>query len=97
MWICFLIGGEISEKRRKVGEDYKEFGGEDWDSRKKHKKGKKLLRKNNEAEDDWGSLSSDGISGKLPRRVNKITLKVVHSAIFRMKDILMIIYYLYVF
>lgn len=43
---------------------------------KKNKKKKKMERKANETVDDLGSLFGDGISGKLPRYANKITLKV---------------------
>ncbi|KAK7345187.1 hypothetical protein VNO77_15745 [Canavalia gladiata] len=70
----FPRGGEISVTRRN---DYDEFGAEDH-SRKTKKKGRKektAWSKSNEPIDDWGSLSGDGITGKLPRRVNKITVK----------------------
>ncbi|KAK7392757.1 hypothetical protein VNO78_21204 [Psophocarpus tetragonolobus] len=66
----FPRGGEFSAKRRN---SYDEF--DDEGHSKKHKKGKNKSSKSDEATDDWGSLSGDGITGKLPRRVNKITLK----------------------
>ncbi|KAL2664253.1 hypothetical protein GLYMA_02G168900v4 [Glycine max] len=70
----FPRGGEFSAKGRS---DYDEFSAED-PSRKtrKKKKGRSASSKSNEGADDWGSLSGDGITGKLPRRVNRITLKV---------------------
>ncbi|KAK7278792.1 hypothetical protein RJT34_23828 [Clitoria ternatea] len=67
----FPRGGEVFSKRRN---DYDEFGSEDH-PRKTKKKGKTVSRKSNEVSDDLGTLSSEGITGKLPRRVNKITLK----------------------
>ncbi|XP_020233818.1 rRNA biogenesis protein RRP5 [Cajanus cajan] len=68
----FPRGGEFSASRRS---DYDEFGAEDHSRKPKKKKGKNASSKSKEAADDWGSLSGDGISGKLPRRVNRITLK----------------------
>ncbi|RDY08514.1 rRNA biogenesis protein RRP5, partial [Mucuna pruriens] len=69
----FPRGGGFSSKRRN---DHDEFDAEDRSRKtRKNKKGKNALSKSNEAADDWGSLSGDGITGKLPRRVNKITLK----------------------
>lgn len=43
---------------------------------KKKKKGKKLQNKSHSSADDLGSLFGDGLTGKLPRFANKITLKV---------------------
>ncbi|OIV89511.1 hypothetical protein TanjilG_20430 [Lupinus angustifolius] len=72
----FPRGGPVSGKRRNVREDYDDFDGDDYSKKKQNKKkGSNLSRKNDEPEDDWGSLSTDTITGKLPRRVNKITLK----------------------
>ncbi|TKY53223.1 RRP5-like protein [Spatholobus suberectus] len=69
----FPRGGEFSAKLRN---DYNDFGAEDHSRKmKKKRKGKNASSKSNEAADEWGSLSGDGITGKLPRRVNKITLK----------------------
>ncbi|KAL2998416.1 hypothetical protein AAZX31_09G097500 [Glycine max] len=69
----FPRGGEFSAKGRN---DYDEFGAEDPSKKtRKKKKGKNASGKSNEAADDWGSLSGNGITGKLPRRVNKITLR----------------------
>ena len=75
----FLLGGEFSAKGRS---DYDEFSAED-PSRKtrKKKKGRSASSKSNEGADDWGSLSGVGITGKLPRRVNRITLKVGCSSL----------------
>ena len=42
----------------------------------KKNKRKKLQKKSQVMPDDLGSLFGDGISGKLPRYANKITLKV---------------------
>jgi len=75
----FLLGGEFSAKGRN---DYDEFGAEDPSKKtRKKKKGKNASGKSNEAADDWGSLSGNGITGKLPRRVNKITLRVGCSSL----------------
>ncbi|KAK7354984.1 hypothetical protein VNO80_14229 [Phaseolus coccineus] len=68
----FPRGGEAFANPRN---DYEEFGGENHSRKTKKNKGRKTLIKSNEAVDDWGSLSGEGITGKLPRRVNKITLK----------------------
>ncbi|XP_057422928.1 rRNA biogenesis protein RRP5 [Lotus japonicus] len=70
----FPRGGVFSVKRRK---DYEEFDGEDYPrkGKNKKKKGRNVSSKSDELGDDWGSLSGDGITGKLPRRVNKVTLK----------------------
>lgn len=80
MWsfVVHFTGGEVSVKRRNAGEDYHEFGSDDRKKQSKwnKRKGKSALRKGDEAADDWGTLSGDCIAGKLPRRVNKITLKV---------------------
>lgn len=43
---------------------------------KKRKKEKRVQNKNNSTEEDLGLLFGDGITGKLPRFANKITLKV---------------------
>lgn len=45
----------------------------------KSKKKKNMRKKVNAAEDDLGSLFGHGISGKLPRYANRITLKVACS------------------
>lgn len=42
----------------------------------KRKKEKRVQNRNHSTEDDLGSLFGDGITGKLPRFANKITLKV---------------------
>ncbi|XP_027934864.1 rRNA biogenesis protein RRP5 isoform X1 [Vigna unguiculata] len=67
----FPRGGEVFLNPRN---DYDEFGGGNHTRKTKKNKGKKPLRKY-ESVDDWGSLSGAGITGKLPRRVHKITLK----------------------
>ncbi|CAL0321523.1 unnamed protein product [Lupinus luteus] len=72
----FPRGGPVTGKRRNVREDYDDSDGDNYSRKKQNKKkGSNLSKKNAEPEDDWGSLSSDTITGKLPRRVNKITLK----------------------
>lgn len=43
---------------------------------KKRKKESRVQNRNQSSGDDIGSLFGDGISGKLPRFANKITLKV---------------------
>lgn len=71
----FPRGGEFKVKRSR--DDYDKFGDDD-DSKKvwkTKKKGKKVFKKSDEAESDWGLLSGAGITGKLPRYVNRVTLK----------------------
>lgn len=69
----FHVGGEVFFNPRS---DYDKFGGENHTRKTKKNKGRKALSKSNEAVDDWGSLSGGGITGKLPKRVHKVTLKV---------------------
>jgi len=74
LWL--ILGGEFKVKRSR--DDYDKFGDDD-DSKKvwkTKKKGKKVFKKSDEAESDWGLLSGAGITGKLPRYVNRVTLKV---------------------
>ncbi|KAG6700889.1 hypothetical protein I3842_08G135300 [Carya illinoinensis] len=52
-----------------------EFEAEERDQKKNRRK--KMQKKNQATEDDFGSLFGDGITGKLPRYANKITLKNV--------------------
>lgn len=78
----FLLGGEFSVKR--ISKDYEKFGDEDpsknlW---KNKKKGKKVFGKSEDAESDFGLLFGAGITGKLPRRVNRVTLKVMFSDLY---------------
>ncbi|XP_014514109.1 rRNA biogenesis protein RRP5 [Vigna radiata var. radiata] len=68
----FPRGGEVFFNPRS---DYDKFGGENHTRKTKKNKGRKALSKSNEAVDDWGSLSGGGITGKLPKRVHKVTLK----------------------
>ena len=49
---------------------------------KKRKKEKRVQNKNNSTEDDLGLLFGDGITGKLPRFANKITLKVCSCLLY---------------
>lgn len=49
---------------------------------KKRKKEKRVQNQNNSTEDDLGLLFGDGITGKLPRFANKITLKVCSCSFF---------------
>lgn len=71
-------GGESSLSFRQNeeihAEDYAELGAED--HLKKKKKRNNMSRKSHPPTDDLGMLSGDGITGKLPRYANKITLKV---------------------
>ncbi|XP_004514152.1 rRNA biogenesis protein RRP5 [Cicer arietinum] len=74
----FPRGGEFSLKRS--SNDHEKFGDEDRTKKvwKTKKKGKNVVGKSDKSDDfesEWGSLSGDGITGKLPRRVNRITLK----------------------
>ncbi|KAL1331713.1 hypothetical protein HN51_048962 [Arachis hypogaea] len=77
----FPRGREVPTKRKDDGDDREVFGYHEFgsDKRKKlnqwnRKKGKNTLRKRDEAADDWGTLFGDTVTGKLPKRVNKITL-----------------------
>ncbi|MED6145261.1 hypothetical protein PIB30_023503 [Stylosanthes scabra] len=77
----FPRGREVPVKRKDDGDGHEVFGYDEVrsDERKKmnkwnRKKGKNTLRKRDEGADDWGTLFGDTVSGKLPRRVNKITL-----------------------
>lgn len=77
--VDFGLGGEFSLKRS--SNDHEKFGDEDRTKKvwKTKKKGKNVVGKSDKSDDfesEWGSLSGDGITGKLPRRVNRITLKV---------------------
>lgn len=82
--MCFCVGGGsyLSQKERDEirAEVDAEFEAEERDLKhtkeKKKKKRKNLEMKSREAEDDFGSLFGAGITGKLPRFANKITLKV---------------------
>ncbi|XP_058758623.1 rRNA biogenesis protein RRP5-like [Vicia villosa] len=71
----FPRGGEFSVKRS--SNDYEKFGDEDPSKKlwKNKKKGKKVFSKSEDTESDWGLLFGAGITGKLPRRVNRVTLK----------------------
>ncbi|KAG1347685.1 putative rRNA biogenesis protein RRP5 [Cocos nucifera] len=62
---------EVAEARAEVEEEFERESKKSKDTRKK-KGAKKLLA---EAVDDFGSLFGDGITGKLPRFANRITLK----------------------
>ncbi|CAK8575771.1 unnamed protein product [Lathyrus sativus] len=70
----FPRGGEFSMKRS--SNNYEKFGDEDpsknlW----KNKKKKKVFSKSEDAESDFGLLFGAGITGKLSRHVNRVTLK----------------------
>ncbi|KAF7804182.1 rRNA biogenesis protein RRP5 [Senna tora] len=74
----FPRGGESSLRLRQNGEthaeeDYADFGADD--HLKKKKKRNNMLRKSHTPADDEGLLSGAGITGKLQRYANKITLK----------------------
>lgn len=75
----FSLGGGSSLSRQEREEIHaevdKEFEAEERDLKQK-KNRKSLQKKSYATEDDFGSLFGDGITGKLPRYVNKITLKV---------------------
>lgn len=49
---------------------------------KKRKKEKRVQNQNNSTEDDLGLLFGDGITGKLPRFANKITVKVCSCSFY---------------
>lgn len=74
----FLGGGSALSRRERDeirAEVDAEFETEGRGSRKK--KGKSFQHRNQtEEDDDLGSLFGGGITGKLPRYANKITLKV---------------------
>lgn len=63
---------EIAEARAEAEEEFERESKKGKDTRKK-KGAKKSLA---EAVDDFGSLFGDGLTGKLPRFANRITLKV---------------------
>lgn len=69
---------------KRSGNDYKKFGDEDPSKKlwKNKKKGKKVFSKSEYTESDWGLLFGAGITGKLPRRVNRVTLKVTFSDLY---------------
>ncbi|KAL5741947.1 hypothetical protein ACOSP7_028679 [Xanthoceras sorbifolium] len=69
-------GSSLSQRERNEirAEVDAEFEGEESGLDKKNKK-KKTQKKSNASIDDLGSLFGDGITGKLPRYANKITLK----------------------
>lgn len=76
----FLIEGGGSALNRQERDEIRaevdaEFEAEERELKKRKKKG---MQKNSVAtkEDDLGSLFGDGISGKLPKYANKITMKV---------------------
>ncbi|CAK8570928.1 unnamed protein product [Lathyrus sativus] len=71
----FPRGGEFSVKRS--SNNYEKFGDEDLSKNlwKNKKKGKKVFSKSEDAESDFGLLFGAGITGKLPRHVNRVTLK----------------------
>lgn len=76
----FCIGGG-SYLSRKERDDIRadvdaEFEAEERVLKQKKNKRKNLEKKSHAAEDDFGSLFGDGITGKLPRYANKITFKV---------------------
>lgn len=74
----FPRGGGYSLTQRERDEIHAEVDAEFEAERglhKKNKKKKKTEKKANETVDDLGLLFGDGISGKLPRYANKITLK----------------------
>lgn len=74
----YLGGGSRLSREERDGikaEVDEEFDAELRDSKRK-KNSKKKNHANTPIDDDFGSLFGEGISGKLPRFANKITLKV---------------------
>ena len=61
-----------------------EFEAGERKTKKKNKNAKKT-KKNYALEDDMGLLFGDGITGKLPRFANKITLKVCALLLFKLR------------
>lgn len=77
---CYLFAGGASFLSRREHDEIRtevdaEFEAEGRRMKKKNKNAKKI-KKSYALEDDMGSLFGDGITGKLPRFANKITLKV---------------------
>lgn len=70
-----FVGGWSARNRLEDKETRAEADAEFESERREFKNKRKPMRSNN-AEDDLGSLLGDGISGKLPKYANKITLKV---------------------
>uniref|UniRef100_A0A2P2MJR3 S1 motif domain-containing protein n=1 Tax=Rhizophora mucronata TaxID=61149 RepID=A0A2P2MJR3_RHIMU len=70
-------GSSLSQKERDgiLAEVDAEFEVEERILKKVKKKGKKPQNLNHSREEDFGSLFSDGLTGKLPRFANRITLK----------------------
>ncbi|CAA3018879.1 rRNA biogenesis RRP5, partial [Olea europaea subsp. europaea] len=68
-----LSRGEFDEVRAEVDMEFEA----EHRLLKKRKKESRVQNRNQSSEDDIGSLFGDGISGKLPRFANKITLKNV--------------------
>ncbi|KAL2480440.1 RNA binding [Abeliophyllum distichum] len=68
-----LSRGELDEVRAEVDMEFEA----EQRLLKKRKKEKRVQNRNQSSEDDLGSLFGDGISGKLPRFANRITLKNV--------------------
>ncbi|KAL6571985.1 hypothetical protein OROMI_012943 [Orobanche minor] len=75
--------GRRNSMSRVERNDANEGGDKDFDTDnrvlKKRKRAKRVQNQNNSTEDDLGLLFGDGITGKLPRFANKITLKNVSS------------------
>lgn len=86
--ICFVLpsytgltggGNSLSRRERDIirTEVDAEFEAEEQELKQnKRKNGKSVQKKSLALEDELGSLFGDGITGKLPRYANKITLKV---------------------
>lgn len=72
----FPRGGGSSLSRHERDEIHAEvdaeFEAEQWDQKKKRKK---MQEKTRATQDDFGSLFGEGISGRLPRYANKITMR----------------------
>ena len=68
-----MVGGGSRLSREEKDEIRAEVDAEVRDSKRRKHKGPKSRKPN---EDDLGSLFGEGITGKLPRFANRVTLKV---------------------
>lgn len=76
-----FVGGRSALSRREEDEIREEVDAEFESEHRDSKKKGKNRRPANVEDDDLGSLFGDGISGKLPKFANKITLKVYKNQV----------------